>query len=200
MTAAAVARRTMTPRECAIAFGIPTSREGFVASRSASARSFARQFHGGWAQYEALFLADLRRIEPGLKRRGTYIAHEVTLDGFGTLFADHPVVVLFSHWAGDAVEFRSGFATPNAIVGAIPPSYSGLLDLCVCHPGALVAAVLRKRPGCLVRWIEREALPHYWLRFYDVLMGRLAAGNISYLEALEQVIGTFLKLSEGERP
>jgi hypothetical protein len=197
VTAPSVARRVVTPRQCAIAFGIPTSREGFLASRAGSAPSFARQFHGGWSQYEALFLADLHRVEPVLRRRGTHVAHDVTLDRFAALFADYPVVVLFSHWAGDAIEFSGGFASPDEIVASIPSSYVGVLDLCVCHPGALVAAVLRERPGCLVRWIEREALPHYWLRFYEVLMRRLNAGDVTYLDALEQVVGAFLDRASG---
>jgi hypothetical protein len=97
-------------------------------------------------------------------------------------------VVLFSHWYEDAVEFSDAFEPISAIVTAISPAYSGILDLCVCHPVSLVKELRIHRPDCLVKYLPTEAAPHYWLYFYRILFSRLQSQDLTYLAAIEEVV------------
>jgi hypothetical protein len=104
------------------------------------------------------------------------------------------VVVLFSHWAGDKVEFFDGMAGVERIMAEIPPAYEGVLDLCVCHPIALVERLLASRPPYLVRYMKQEAAPHYWLYFYRDMFSYMGARNADYLKAFEVIAKAHIAL------
>ncbi|MDZ7362208.1 MAG: hypothetical protein ONB46_16000 [candidate division KSB1 bacterium] len=47
-----IAQRIVKPENCALAFGIPTSREAFFRSLAQCGENFAKHFHGVWKKYE----------------------------------------------------------------------------------------------------------------------------------------------------
>lgn len=193
LNAPPVTRRIVKPPNCAFAFGIPTTQEGFCEAQQSENADFAKRYRGGWAQYYAQFVTDLEGVEPFLRKWGVMVVHDATLSDFARLFAEpFDVVILFSHWCGDAVEFREGPASTSAVLGAIPLTFSGILDLCVCHPDSLVREVRSRRPCCIVKYIKVEAAPYYWLYFYRTLFSQLQSRDLSYVAAIEEVACAFL--------
>jgi hypothetical protein len=119
--------------------------------------------------------------------------HDASLGEFAAVLTQpFDVVVLFSHWREDAVEFGSGLERTSAILTAIPPTYSCILDLCVCHPVSLVNELRIHRPDCLVKYLPAEVSPHYWLYFYRILFSQLQSRDLNYLTAIEQVASAIL--------
>ncbi len=156
--------RTVHPNDCLFVLGLPVTLEQFAASRHTSAPTFARGFAGGWIQYEALF-------------RGAYMAARTELRQMGVRFLENPimpllkqeirttrVVLLFSHWGQDGIELGGEFVSAERVVDGVPESYSGVIDLCVCHPIPLVDALLAARPGAVVKYTRLKATRHHWLQ------------------------------------
>ena len=120
------------------------------------------------------------------------------LAALGTSFIGHfDVVILFAHWCGDAVELFGGFADPDTFLQRVPNEFSGLIDLCVCHPPELVRALRSSRPNCLIKFITKEATPGFWLYFYLALFKHLQDDNDTYLGGLEKAVKIFI--GEGHR-
>ncbi|KAA6461263.1 hypothetical protein DYQ86_13575 [Acidobacteria bacterium AB60] len=192
-----VSRRVVKPAECVLAFGIPTTRESFERALTVSGTDYAKQFRGGWSQYYALLAKDVENVESPLREEGVTIVHDLTLEGFAALFErPFPAIILFSHWKEDAVEFSDGMASAGAVLAAVPEQFDGILDLCVCHPMALVAALHKQRPGCLVKYLPVEAKPHFWMYFYKALFLHLKQSDVSYLTAIQEVACAFLDTAQ----
>ena len=183
------------PADCAIAFGIPTSREAFIVRRQrAAGDSFAGRLD--WVRYERLVIRVYRDTLGQLERRkdfGLTVVHRATSQDLGRLFASTlRVVVLFSHWAGDEVELFDGFQGTDAVVARVPKDYSGLVDLCVCHPRGLPAAIKARAPGCRVRYTEGTHTASIWLAFYmqlfRLLWERERTYGQAFLEAMDHML------------
>lgn len=195
-----ISRRIVKPSNCAFVVGLPTSRDEFQEAVASERADFAKGFFGGWGQYYTQFVMDFAEIESRLRGWGVCVIQNASLADFAGLFGrPFDVVILFSHWSGDSVEFRGGLENVNATLSAIPEEFDGLLDLCVCHPVALARALSVHRPGCLVKHIPVEAEPGYWWRFYRILFSQLRTRELTYLAAMEEVAGAFLDSALGKR-
>lgn len=150
-------------------------------------------FGGIWSKYYHQFIRELEFIKPKLIDTGLKIKHNLTLVDFHQMFNTYCVVVLFSHWKDDTVEFYDGLKNISEIVEGIPSDFHGILDLCVCHPDGLALLIRKKKPNCLVRYIPKKATPLFWLNFYLVLFTYLKSIDLPYLKALEDVIFELLK-------
>src|SRR5688572_16099213 len=132
----------VSPRDCALAFGIPTCRAGFEGRLKYGTCDYIRPDRfSGWSEYEMRFVRFLTELEPGLREIGVTVAQDVTASSFAELFDRHRAVVLFSHWNDEdpdfplgAVELNEGPVAIDTIVNAVPEDFDGFLDLCVCHP------------------------------------------------------------------
>src|SRR5437764_15417716 len=127
----------LKPSDCVLAFGIPTCEDEFGEAREDSKRDFVK--NQIWEKYDFQFVSHLRKIEPRFVKLGLKIVHKLTLQDFGKLFRDssNKVVILFSHWTDNTVEFFDGMATEDEIVSAIPREFDGIVDLTICHPNNL---------------------------------------------------------------
>jgi hypothetical protein len=186
------------PKPYCIAFGIPTTRREFFRSLSAPESDYAKRWLGGWVQYRAQFVTDLDTVAPDLERAGVDLVRDLRLKQLPALFLNRRVVVLFSHWAGDKVEFSDGMAGVERILPEIPLTYDGVFDLCVCHPIALVEKLLARRPLYFVKHVSHEAAPHYWLYFYRDMFACMEIRNADYLEAFEVIAKAHIALSRGQ--
>lgn len=189
-----ISQKIIKPADCILGFGIPTARAAFFADQQNPKKDFARRFDGIWNKYYFQIVKNLEKLLPIYEEAGLRVVHNMSLADFGAFFSDskNKVIILFSHWHEDQVEFADGLVEIEAIVDKIPLNYEGIIDLCVCHPTQLSLAIREKRPYCLVRYIPREATPAFWLYFYVVLFRYLEQKDISYLQALEDVIKQFL--------
>lgn len=187
------ATKPIKPHNCIMGFGIPTSKEVFFSDQNNADKDFAKMFNGLWSKYYHQFIKELNLIEPKLLEIGLKIKHNVTIQDYQQMFDNNDVVVLFSHWKKDNIEFADGLKNIKEIVDRIPDDFCGIIDLCVCHPDNLAILIREKKPNCLVRYIPRKATPFFWLHFYLILFNYLQEKDISYLTALEDVIIEFLK-------
>jgi len=182
-----------------IAFGIPTTREEFFRSFSPPQSDYTSHWLGGWGQYRAQFIADLDVVAPDLECAGVALVRGLRLGELSDLFSKHKVVVLFSHWTADGVEFFDGLASTEQILPEIPPAFEGVFDLCVCHPIALVQKIFASRPPYSVRYVEHEAAPHYWLYFYRDIFSHMKATKSDYLAAFEIIAKAHIAISRSHR-
>lgn len=91
-----VAQRIVKPENCALAFGIPMSREAFLHNQAQDGENFAKHYHGVWERYDHEVVRHLRKYAPLLEQLGVNVVEQLTLQRFGGLFreAKLDVVVL----------------------------------------------------------------------------------------------------------
>jgi hypothetical protein len=185
--------RAVSPERCVVALAIPVSERRFREHLADIARhDFVRTTCPDWARYEA-FARHIREFVRRFAARGVPVVENATLQQFESCFATSQVVILFAHWAAQAVEFDDGLAPVRRVVSAVPVSFDGVLDLCVCHPTALVVRLRRDRPNCLIKRTRGETSLLFWLQVYDVLFGLLRTEPMPYSTALERVLLEFLR-------
>lgn len=166
----AVTERVAAPRDCVLAFGVPTSEEDFYLSVEDQNREYAGQYLGGWPQYHKLFGSRVEHYASRYTALGVQVVYGLRSVNLPALFTKGSVVTLFTHWGASGVEFCDGMLSLTDLIECIPEGFSGILDLCVCHPDDLVALLLRDRLQCTVRYIsKRPAIPDFWLPFYAAL-------------------------------
>jgi hypothetical protein len=163
-----------SPRDCVLAFGIPTDEEDFEASIKDPHRDYARHYLAGWSQYRSNFVSRVADFTRRSEALGVHVIHGLQSSGIPELFARTSVVTLFTHWTAAGVELCDGILSLPRLVESVPPDFSGVMDLCVCHPDDLAALLLRDRPLCTVRYLSNKASPLFWLAFYASLYEILA--------------------------
>ena len=186
--------KTVKPENCAMVFGIPTTKAQFFDNFRNSEKDFVRHFKGGWAQYYNQIVSNSDRILPVLSEFGVTVIQKIDPESFSKLFREsiYDVIILFSHWHNDTIELSDHLYNISNIVDAIPYEFNGILDLCVCHPENLTILLRRDRPNCLTRYTQQKATPYIWLHFYLVLFKNLMERELTYLQALEITIDAFL--------
>jgi hypothetical protein len=190
-------REIVTPRQCTLGIGIPTSESDFAAAVKRSSAGFASMYVGGWPQYSNEVVRDLASLMNTAERRGIRLRRTVTRRTLSDLFADplRPVVFIVGHWDKDvwAIELSDGLVPIHDFVAAVPDSFRGIIDFCACDPEPLMAVLRRDRTRCVVRHTSRDSTPYVWTAFYSVLIGVLASESRTYLQAVEEVVEAFTK-------
>lgn len=195
-----VSRKIIKPENCVLAFGIPTTESDFVENLKSFNKGFSQFFKDQYGEralkeYIRQILDDLRTIEPILTELGLQIIHKLSLKTFGELFqqSKYDVIILFSHWEYDLIEFSGDLVGKSAVLDQIPTTFSGIIDFCICTSKSMGIDMRIERPNSLIRISKNEALPYFWLYFYLVLFKHLKQGNKSYIEALGDVVAEFSK-------
>jgi hypothetical protein len=212
MNSGGIAGRITRPENCVLGFGIPTTPEAFLEShRYGPAGCFAQSFStpNGNADvnaYQMEVIVPCQRLGTEIRRLGALVVPDLTLAGYNRLFHDpktHAAIV-FSHWGGDYIELQDGPASAGAIIAAIPQSFAGVVDLCVCHPEALISPLRASRPQCLIRYVSVKATPIIWLHFFRDLFHYLRRRPTSYLDASIELAAAYYGNPRGvdheERP
>jgi len=203
--------KTIKPRDCILAFGIPTSRDDFMKDRESEDKDFAKTITGNWRQYETMIMSVLQEVELVVKELGVKVIHKLTLGGFGELFRENTtkIIVLFAHWKEETtgkVEFYDGLKGPDDIIEQIPINFHNLLDLNVCRSKGLADALKKHRPNCYYRCKEdifkkgrgEEVKLDFMLRFYMVLFKHLNRSELTYFSAYREIALMFDKLLKQE--
>ena len=126
--------------------------------------------------------------------RGLNIDYKFSFERFKELLGqDVQVIILFSHWIDNSIEFLDCLVTIEQFVEAVPENYTGIIDLCVCHPKPLVYALRKKYPNNIVRFTDTVSTPSHWLVFYEVLFTYFYHNNSSYLDGINTVVAEFKK-------
>ena len=183
------------PEDCTFAIGIPTTKESFSDAIKRADKGYAGMFNNVWKRYEAEITREIRNIKPILENMNVQFIEDLTLNKFKNFFDDNErkVIILFSHWEKNKVEFADGFAGIDRIIDQIPEEAQQIIDLCVCNPVNLRLALKQKRPACTVRFINKQATPYLWLKFYKMLFRHLERESLTYTKAIEEVAIQLLK-------
>jgi hypothetical protein len=99
MVIASVLDEIIKPVDCILAFGIPLSKDEFMADCESGDKDFFKKFDVCNC-YEHLFISHFREIEPVLSDLGVTVIHHLTLNDFGHLFKNSKakIIILFTHW------------------------------------------------------------------------------------------------------
>ena len=196
----ALSEREASPKDCVMAFGVPTNEEEFSASIDAENREYTRQYFGGWPQYERYFVSRVQHVAPLYEALGVRVVYGLRRTDLPALFKNASVVTLFTHWAASGVELFDGIVSLPEIVMSVPEQFSGTFDLCVCHPDELVDLLLRDRPLCSVKYMStRKAQPEFWLTLYEALYEILSLGQgWTYSSALNELFIKLRRSDEGK--
>jgi hypothetical protein len=162
------------PCDCVLAFGIPTDEEDFETSIKDPKRDYSKHYLAGWGQYRRNFVSQVEDYTRRYEALGVHVIRGLQSSEIPALFTIGSVVTLFTHWTVAGVEFCDGILSLPTLVEAVPCDFSGVLDLCVCHPDDLAALLLRDRPLCTIRYLSNKASPLFWLGFYAALYELLA--------------------------
>ncbi len=203
--------KIIKPRDCILAFGIPTSKDDFMKDLESENKDFAKTIPGRWFQYETIIMRVLQEVELVLKELGVTVIHNLTLDGFGNLLKENTakIIILFAHWKEETiskVEFYDGLKGLDDIIAQIPINFHNLIDLNVCRSKGLVESVKKNRPNCYYRHKKNifekgkgEAVKlDFMLRFYMVLFKHLNRNELTYFSAYREAALIFSHLLKQE--
>jgi hypothetical protein len=88
---------------------------------------------------------------------------------------------------GHAIEFRDGMHTTPDFLAAIPPGFSGVLQLAVCHSALVGEAVKERCDRCLAVMNRLPTALVFRLVEYKLIIGSLSMTREPYLTAMERV-------------
>ena len=167
--------------------GLPETEDAFLRTM-ATPESYSAQFTlGGWPRYVHQWVRPLKRFTSRVRQFGVDTVCEASLYGIGSCVALKPYssILLISHWTSDGIELSDGFARPSDICDQLPLEFTGIVDLCICHPIDLFHQMRTSRPLCNIRYTPQKVRPEYWLIFYESLFRLCASGHHSYGSAWE---------------
>jgi hypothetical protein len=196
MPAASSIESCLAPSQCGIAVAIPTSEAD--ASRHLF-DSHGRDFMPRVCQSVGSYLLEVEPFAaaaiPSYRRLGVRVRTSARLRDFVDLCHECRVVILFAHWSTREVEFEDGLIPAARVAAAIPPRFTGTLDLCVCQPPDLVLAIKAASPQVTVRYSSRHTRPGFWFAFYTHVFQALNQDALSYVAALTRVRALLTKES-----
>lgn len=187
----------MKPSDCILAFGIPVSETEFWDAKDDEGRDFVTNCCPVWQVYNLDIISHFEELAPHFQRLGVRIIRALRLTDLRDLFIDNSdkTIILFSHWKDDSMEFFDGMASSDAVVREVPSDFTGIIDLCVCHPMNL-AVKLRKHlhPDALVKFTDKTNTPHKWFYFYWAVFTILDESDVSYLDALRKSVEAYAEI------
>lgn len=177
------------PHQCVLGFGIPITDKAFRVSLNNANKDYSNRFTQDRYTYSVKILEPFKNLVPVLKKTGVTVIEELTIEIFQSLFTKYDVIILFSHWRENQIEFYEGMIPIEKIVDAIPPDYNGIIDFSVCHPKAISKLIRAKKLNCTTRYsISKLEKPAYWLYFYSRLFIELNRNNWYYFDAFREII------------
>ncbi|MEJ7804548.1 MAG: hypothetical protein WKG03_01315 [Telluria sp.] len=171
-------RPPVLPVHCTVVIGLPCTRQGFERSLRGSDDAYARQYPGGWDQYCVQWLTPMSHFARAAQSLHVNLVPEASPATLKASFNRPDLAV---------VEMAGGFASVRDLVDMVPDRFDGVLDLCICHPDGLAAALVREKPACLVRFKPRKVSPLWWLHYFEGLFHMLASGKFTYAQAYELI-------------
>ena len=194
-------KRPVKPGQCALSIAIPVTRGEFMAhARPESRRDFVRTYAGGfpglttealWRQYEpyATLVTD---VAAEVEAMGVAVAWSATLADWRTAMLTRDVVTLVAHSTGgptgvEAVEFADGLHPVDAVAGAIPSTFAGVVDLTLCRSDGPGEAIKRRHRDCLILINKDNAKLDYRVVVYRHAMRVLRDQRASYVDVVTRL-------------
>jgi hypothetical protein len=181
----------LAPDQCTVAFGIPLTLQDFLAARN-EGKDLATQYSE--VDYEYFVLRTCDQVLPHLRRMKVNLRPAITSHELHQLFSGphSEFILLVAHWVEDRIELADGCISVDSFIDSVPPSYSGILDLCVCHPRELALKLNAERPLCTVKFSHQTMAVDLWMRFYLALFTYMRGNRVTYLQAFERIFTAFI--------
>ena len=199
----------MDPAACVIAYALPTSEQEF-GEKSRAGSDYVSAFAGGWPQYRAT--CDLMRLSiDTCRRHRATVLERLTAAQLDSLFL-FDTVILFAHSVDQdvcsgarsspgGIELWDRYVGDSEMVAAVPEGYQGTIDLCACHPIALVQALKAQRRSASVKYEPNLLLPGIWAEIYATVF-RFATeptfADMPYVELLETVVTEYRRQADSK--
>lgn len=191
---------TTKPQDWLFGFSMPLDRAGYDA-QLARPDSFdlLQQLPGGWRAYRDGLLAPSIEALDFYRTLGVRVETDFTVAKMEELcrhLGRNKAFTLVAHWTDHGVELADGIVPFEAVVEAVPPLYDGIVDLCVCHPIPLVAALRLRRPALrAVKYVDAPVSLLLWLRLYKALFALLASRDVDADDALQGWVGAAIEVA-----
>lgn len=196
-----VTRKIIKPQDCVVAICIPVTFEAYTSAQIyPENRDFVPNCFGSWLEYRYHIINSTSKVLPEIEKLGVSVIKDVTISNFADLLTKnaYSIVMLIAHWKDDAIEFADGLENISEIVNIVPPSFEGILDLCICHPTNLAMKLREVRPNCRVRFTNAKSTLTLWLYYFLALFKKLELEEITYPAAHEFINREFKKRLERE--
>lgn len=184
----------MLTTDCMIGFAIPLNQEEFFDQFNAIDKDFVRNCCSSWAKYKVEIADILQEMFSQFNALGVVTITHLTLEKLTPCFQQGKKhFTLVAHWYNDTIEFFDRMVSCDEFVNAIPESFDGIIDLCVCTPEPLAALIKAKRPDCSVRYNETKTSITHWIHYYLILFRYISINNVTYNQAFENITKELLK-------
>lgn len=186
----------LKPKDCVLCFGIPVNEAELDRAVVDVRKDFFHMFESV-IKYRTEVIEPYLHVKEYLEAYGLRIHTDISLEDFRAKFHDktNKVIILFSHWSNNSIEFKEGLIPFERVSDCIPHNYPGILDLCVCHPTAWIESLEKTHPALIKRYLSnaeetesenepRGATPAIWLHFYRLVMKYLLDEELTYFDAI----------------
>lgn len=194
-------RDAVRPTDCLVAMGLPLELDASAYLERAELPGIIRSQQVPAGQYLREIVYPWRCFETRAKECGVHVLGPVDQAGLARHLSSRRfrILVLVSHFEAGRVELADGLHSICEVVEAIPIDFAMFIDLCVCHPAGLNEMIRAQRPLCHVRSSRRSATLAFWLPMYSVLFHELRRKPRPYLDAQDEVIRHYTRVSAAER-
>lgn len=174
--------QVIKPNDCVIGFGIPTSKSAYITNKN---MGYSRLYETK-AKYNYDIIVPINNFMKIITAWGVITIFDLNSYNFANLFRKNgfKVIILFSHWEDDFVEFSNGLIAIDEICNSIPEQFNGTLDFCICHPEKLIKKIIQTKPDIDFRYTNEQVTPKFWIDFYTALFSILRVKNVTYNIAL----------------
>jgi hypothetical protein len=190
-----VLNRVITPADCVLAFGIPTSADEFNADlERPGEKDYAPHHVGSFLKFRDGFLPDIQSLVPAIAQTGLKIRLHVTLEELNAIFSEPwKVIIVFTHWARDPpqIELADRLHNPADVVAAIGVPFRKMLEFSVCNPAPLALKIAFERPDVRAGWRSDTVGGRLQLWFYLTFAKILLERRSTFATAIDDTLREF---------
>ncbi len=182
----------LSPADCIVAVCVPLHRSQFIASIDRNEEfSLIQSQHISWGRFQREITQPFLKASQRWRKLGVTIITETTYTRLCEIFREHNprVLILISHSHGNNIELFDGMVHTDKVLQAIPISYAGTIDLCVCHSLGLALEIKECRPHAIVKSSDNPAMYTIWFGIYSIVFTFMARGLFEhYSDALDAAL------------
>ncbi len=175
----------MKPQDWTILVGLPAAVDEWRnCYRNPDKFDFFRQFACS-KEFDMRSGRPMRDLLRSLVRAGCVVSR-CGLNEFPCMFKRAKAVTLIAHWdVHGCVELTDGLHNWRDLANSIPEEYTGVLDLCVCHPDEMVRYLRGRFRDKLIKYKpQKPSGIVIWLGIYGVMAQILKEQDLPFGDTL----------------
>lgn len=188
----------LKPENVILGFCVPVTVEGYRRHIKEPGRHhFASMVSENERTYRRAIIEPFDDAQAFMRRRGACVENEVTLARLTLLMEEETCrcLILFAHVLKEQriVEFYDGFKSFEQVIGAVPQTFSGHLDLCLCDSRELGAELRARRPALgPIKFVDHRVDFGVGMNQYMAFIKLLSEDSLTYFQA-------YLSIARGMR-